>query len=76
MLRNYRLQNYNIKLVLNVLVLATLGIIFIHSANPSFVMKQGLGLILCFAVMAVVSLIDYQTWLRSSICSISSIFCC
>ena len=66
MLRNYRLQNYNIKLVLNVLVLATLGIIFIHSANPSFVMKQGLGLILCFAVMAVVSLIDYQTWLRSS----------
>ena len=29
-------------------------------------MKQGLGLILCFAVMAVVSLIDYQTWLRSS----------
>ena len=37
MLRNYRLQNYNFKLVFNVLVLMAMSLLFIHSA------KAGIG---------------------------------
>ena len=43
MLRNYRLQNYNFKLVFNVLVLMAMSLLFIHSAKASYVPKQALG---------------------------------
>ena len=43
MLRNYRLQNYNFKLVFNVLVLMAMSLLFIHSAKASYVPKQAWG---------------------------------
>ena len=46
MLRNYRLKNYNFKLIINVLVLGIMGLIFIHSADASYVSKQAMGLIM------------------------------
>ena len=66
MFRNYRLKNYNFKMIFNVLVLAAMGLVFIHSANPSFVTKQALGIILGFCVMVVVSVIDFQVFTGSS----------
>ena len=58
MLRNYRLQNYNFKLVFNVLVLMAMSLLFIHSAKASYVPKQALGIIMGLGIIVVVSLID------------------
>jgi rod shape determining protein RodA len=66
MFRNYRLKNYNFKLIFNVMVLCMMGLLFIHSANPSFVVKQGLGIVMGFCVMAAVSVIDFQVFTRNS----------
>lgn len=43
MLRNYRLQNYNFKLVFNVLVLMAMSLLFIHSAKASYVQSRHWG---------------------------------
>ncbi|MBU5458973.1 FtsW/RodA/SpoVE family cell cycle protein [Anaerostipes sp. MSJ-23] len=67
MLRNYRLKNYNFKLILNVLVLSMMGLVFIHSANPSFVVKQGMGLVMGFCVMAIVSVIDFRIFTQNAV---------
>lgn len=66
MFRNYRLKNYNFKLVLNVLVLAAMGLVFIHSADASFVTKQAMGIVMGLCVMVAVSLIDFQVFTRNS----------
>ena len=66
MLRNYRLQNYNFKLLFNVLVLMAMGLLFIHSANPSFVVKQALGITMGLGIIIVVSLIDFQVFTRNA----------
>ena len=66
MLRNYRLQNYNFKLVFNVLVLMAMGLVFIHSANPSFVVNQALGITMVLGIIFVVSLIDFQVFTRNA----------
>lgn len=60
MLRQYDLKNYNVKLLLNVWVLALLGIMFINSANPSFTLKQLLGVVLCSGIMLLLSVTDYN----------------
>mgnify|MGYP000613864472 CR=1 FL=1 len=67
MLRNYRLQNYNFKLVFNVLVLMAMSLLFIHSAKASYVPKQALGIIMGLGIIVVVSLIDYQVFTRNGI---------
>ena len=51
MLRNYRLQNYNFKLVFNVLVLMAMSLLFIHSAKASYVPKQALGIIMGLGII-------------------------
>ena len=66
MLRNYRLQNYNFKLVFNVLVLMAMSLLFIHSATASYVPKQALGIIMGLGIIVVVSLIDYQVFTRNA----------
>ena len=66
MLRNYRLQNYNFKLVFNVLVLMAMSLLFIHSAKASYVPKQALGIIMGLGIIVVVSLIDYQVFTRNA----------
>ncbi len=61
MLRQYKLSDYNFRLVLWVLALSVLGILVIGSANESYQMRQIWGLAGGMALMVVVSLFDF-TW--------------
>lgn len=66
--RNYKLKNYDIKLVLLVIAVTIVGILVVGSANESYLSKQLIGLILGLVFMLVVSLIDYDfilnfTWI-------------
>ena len=68
-LKTYRLKNYNFRLVLLMLIICGLGIAVIGSANDgagsnSAVIKQAVGMIIGFAGMVVISLIDYGWVLR------------
>nr|WP_300323279.1 FtsW/RodA/SpoVE family cell cycle protein [uncultured Anaerostipes sp.] len=67
MLRNYQLKNYNFKLIINVLILGAMGLVFIYSADSSFLVKQAMGLTMGLCVMVLVSLIDFQIFTRNAI---------
>ena len=60
MLRQYDFKNYNMKLLWNVWLLSALGIMFINSANPSYTVKQLLGVVLCSGIMLFLSVTDYN----------------
>lgn len=60
MLENYRLRNYNFKLLILVLIAGVLGTIMINSADSSYLKKQILGLCICLIGLVVLSLIDYK----------------
>ncbi|MCD7814712.1 MAG: FtsW/RodA/SpoVE family cell cycle protein [Lachnospiraceae bacterium] len=62
MLRQYKLSNYNFRLILWVTLLSILGILVVGSADSDYMTKQILGFILGIILMVVVSLMDY-TWL-------------
>ncbi len=66
MLKQYRLKNYRIRLVIYVVLLTLLGIAVIGSAEKSVQNKQILGMCLGLAAMLVVSLIDYSFILKFS----------
>ncbi len=60
MLENYRLRNYNFKLLALVLVISIIGTLMINSADSSYFKKQVLGLIICMIGLVILSLIDYK----------------
>ena len=62
MLRQYKLSDYRFRLILWVVVLSTLGILIIGSANSEFQTRQMQGMIAGIVIMLIVSLFDY-TWL-------------
>ncbi|MCD7955879.1 MAG: FtsW/RodA/SpoVE family cell cycle protein [Lachnospiraceae bacterium] len=62
MLRQYKLSNYNFRLILWVLILSILGILVVGSAESDYMSRQILGLILGMVLMIVLSLMDY-TWI-------------
>lgn len=62
MLKQYKLKDYNFRLIIWIVALSILGIMVIGSANSSFQLKQLVGLGLGIAAMVIVSLIDYS-WL-------------
>lgn len=66
MLRQYKLKDYDFRLVAYVVVLTIIGILVIGSANESVQGKQILGLVLGLIAMAAVSLLDYEFLLRFS----------
>lgn len=66
MLRQYKLKDYDFRLVVYVVVLTIIGILVIGSANESVQGKQILGLFLGLIVMVGVSLMDYEFLLRFS----------
>ena len=66
MLKQYKLRNYNFRLVFYVIALTVLGIFVIGSAKHSVQDKQILGLCLGLAVMVFISLLDYSFVLRFS----------
>ncbi len=62
MFRQYRLKDYRFSLMLWVIVLTSLGIMVIGSANHSFQSRQIAGLVIGIVMMVIMSMIDY-TWL-------------
>ena len=60
MLENYRLRNYNFKLLIFVLAATIFGTVMIVSAEESYLRKQIVGLVICLIGMIVLSLIDYK----------------
>ncbi|MCD7885296.1 MAG: FtsW/RodA/SpoVE family cell cycle protein, partial [Lachnospiraceae bacterium] len=62
MLRQYKLSNYNFRLILWVLILSILGILVVGSAEADYMPRQILGLVLGVVLMIVLSLMDY-TWI-------------
>jgi len=63
-IKQYRLRDYNFKLVFFVIVLSVIGIFAVGSANESFQDKQLRGVILGVFLMAVVSLFGYNIILK------------
>lgn len=62
MLKQYRLKDYNFRLILFATALSILGIMLIGSAKADVQGKQILGLCLGILLMVIVSLMDYS-WL-------------
>lgn len=62
-LKNYKLKNYNYRIIIYALVLNILGVLLISSAtkgNPAYVNKQIMGIIISFVILIVLSFIPYQ----------------
>ena len=66
MLKQYKLRNYNFRLVIYVIALTILGIMVIGSARESVQNKQILGLFLGAIAMICVSMMDYSFILKFS----------
>lgn len=61
MLKTYQLRNYNFKLVVLLVLISSMGVLFINSADSSFTKKQMMGLVGALCIMVFVSLVDYNT---------------
>ena len=64
MLRQYRIRDYDFKLIILVVSLTVIGIFAIGSAQESSQHRQIAGFVLGFFVMVVLSLFDYSIILR------------
>lgn len=62
MLRQYKLKNFNFKLVIAVIVLSFIGYFTIGSARQSVQVRQLYGIIVGIMAMIVVSLINYSIY--------------
>ncbi|MCR5373818.1 MAG: rod shape-determining protein RodA [Lachnospiraceae bacterium] len=67
MMNNYKLKNYNFRLIVEVVVLTIFGIVVIASQSSYYAKRQIIGLILGFVVMAAVSLFDYDILMKIAI---------
>ena len=66
MFKKYRVRDYRFRLIVYLVLLCTIGILAIGSANESFQGKQMLGMLGGFVIMLVVSFIDYRVFVRYS----------
>lgn len=66
MIRQYKLQDYNFRLIIVLMALTSMGVLLVGSADPSLQKKQFLGMVLGLIVMVIVSLIDFSWILNSS----------
>ncbi len=64
MFRNYKLRDYDFKLMLMVIALAAIGVVTIGSAEESLQSRQFFGVIAGFGLMTVLSFINYNSLLR------------
>ena len=60
MLKNYRIRDYNFKLVIYVIALTIIGIMAIGSADEALQSKQLYGFLTALFLMVVISLFDYS----------------
>ena len=64
MIKQYRLRNYNFRLIAYVVILCIIGILVIGSAKESVQNKQIYGFIAGLIIMVIVSLMDYSHILK------------
>lgn len=64
MLRNYRIKDYDFKLVFMLIALSIIGILAVGSAEKELQQKQLIGFLLGLFLMVVISLFDYGVFLR------------
>ena len=60
MLKQYRLRDYNFRLVLWVLALSVIGILLVGSAKASLQPRQTIGVIAGAVMMIIVSMFDFS----------------
>ena len=60
MFENYNLKKYDFLLVLLCIAITSAGIIFIKSADASYVKHQQEGFLMGFILMVIVSFISYK----------------
>ncbi len=66
MIRQYKLQDYNFRLVIVLIALTSMGVLLVGSADPNLQKKQFIGMILGLLIMVIVSLIDFSWILNFS----------
>ena len=64
MFKNYRVRDYDFKLILMLVAITLIGILAIGSAKESVQNKQIMGFIVGFFIMIVLSFFDYSFFLR------------
>ncbi len=64
MFKNYRLKDYNFKLIVYLCMLTTLGVLLVNSAQPENMKKQLMGFVAGVSIMIILSFIDYHIWLK------------
>ena len=60
MIKQYRLRDYNIRLVIFLIGLTFTGVLLVGSAEPALRNKQFFGMMLGVAIMLIVSLMDFS----------------
>ena len=60
MIKQYKLRDYNFRLVLFLVVLTFMGVLLVGSAEPDLQKKQLMGMILGLVIMVIVSLMDFS----------------
>ena len=60
MFRNYKLKNLDIKLIIAVIALTSIGVLIIGSANEANQQRQLLGMVIGVVVMTFVAIVDYD----------------
>ena len=61
-MKNYKIKNYNFRLVLMLIAISVIGILAVGSADKDLQPKQMFGFALGFVLMLIISFIDY-TWI-------------
>lgn len=64
MFKNYRIQDYNFRLVFMMIAVSVIGVLVVGSAQDDLRQKQLLGLLLGLFLMVVISLFDYNWFLK------------
>lgn len=64
MFKKYQLRSYNFRLVALLVITCVYALAIVNSANSSYTLRQGIGMLLSFVIMFVVSFIDYNWILK------------
>ena len=64
MFKNYRIRDYDFKLILMMIAVTVIGILSVGSARPDMQNKQILGFLTGLFIMIVISFFDYSFFLR------------
>lgn len=64
MFKKYKFNDFNFRLLIEVIILNTFGIVVVSSANPSYQTKQLFGMIIGVIAMVIFALVDYEFILK------------